>query len=26
MVQVNDLDRIELRNRFRSMVQAAIID
>src|SRR4051812_18015215 len=26
MVQVSDPDRIELRNRFRSMVQAAIID
>jgi len=26
MVQVSDPDRIELRNRFRTMVQAAIID
>jgi len=26
MVQVSDPDRIELRNRVRSMVQAAIID
>jgi CubicO group peptidase (beta-lactamase class C family) len=26
MVQVSDPDRIELRNRFRAMVQAAIID
>ena len=26
MVQVSDPDRIERRNRFRSMVQAAIID
>lgn len=26
MVQVSDPDRVELRNRFRSMVQAAIID
>jgi len=26
MIQVSDPDRIELRNRFRSMVQAAIID
>jgi len=26
MVQVSDPDRVELRNRFRTMVQAAIID
>jgi len=26
MVQVSDPDRIELRNRFRTMVQAALID
>jgi len=26
MVQVSDPDRIALRNQFRSMVQAAIID
>jgi hypothetical protein len=25
-VQVSDPDRVELRNRFRTMVQAAIID